>query len=154
MFDWVKKLFTGSSSEPELQIVEEAVESADAAGFSNSDSLFDDDFASTTTLQFASAWDVADRYLRDNPAPTPCTMHALVDAGAANLLEASELLDACQKIADHGYQFPINGVLLNDLSESDLLQFVHWQARVGVAKESYANELKIRELIEMFRASQ
>ena len=154
MFDWVKKLFLGSSSEPELQTAEEAGESANAADFSNSDSLLDDDFASTTTLQFASAWDVADRYLKDNPSPTPYTMHALVDAGAADLLDASELLDACQKIADHGYQFPINGVLLNDLSDSELLRFVRWQAQVGVAKESYANELKIRELIEMFRASQ
>lgn len=151
MFDWVKKLLTGSNSEPELQALEEA---GDSANSSNSESLFDDDLASTTTLQFASAWDVADKYLRNNPAPTPYTMHALIDAGAADLLDASELLDACQKIADHGYQFPINGVLLNDLSESDLLRFVHWQARVGVAKESYANELKIRELIEMFRASQ
>ena len=151
MFDWVKKLLTGSNSEPELQALEEA---GDSANSSDSESLFDDDLASTTTLQFASAWDVADKYLRNNPAPTPYTMHALIDAGAADLLDASELLDACQKIADHGYQFPINGVLLNDLSESDLLRFVHWQARVGVAKESYANELKIRELIEMFRASQ
>ena len=154
MFDWVKKFLTGSRSQPQETALNASAESSDAAAFSDSDSLFDDDFASTTTLQFASAWDVADRYLRDNPAPTPYTMHALIDAGAANLLDASELLDACQKIADHGYQFPINGVLLNDLSESDLLRFVHWQARVGVAKESYANELKIRELIEMFRASQ
>lgn len=151
MFDWVKKLLTGSNSEPELQAVEEA---GDSAGSSNSESLFDDDFASTTTLQFASAWDVADRYLRNNPAPTPYTMHALIDAGAADLLDASELLDACQKIAEHGYQFPINGVLLNNLSDSELLRFVRWQAQVGVAKESYANELKIREIIEMFRASQ
>ena len=154
MFDWVKKFLTGSRSQPQETALNASAESSDAAGFSDSDSLFDDDFASTTTLQFASAWDVADRYLRDNPTPTPYTMHALVDAGAADLLDASELLDACQKIADHGYQFPINGVLLNDLSESDLLRFVHWQAQVGVAKESYANELKIRELIEMFRASQ
>ena len=78
MFDWVKKLLTGSNSEPELQALEEA---GDSANSSNSESLFDDDLASTTTLQFASAWDVADKYLRNNPALTLYNAR-LIDAGA------------------------------------------------------------------------
>ena len=153
MFGWVKRVLSGSASGKNSQN-EVGLKRSAGADNNGSDSLFDDDLASKTTLQFASPWDVADKYLLNNPSPTPYTVHALVEAGAADLLDPVDLTTACQKIEEHGYQYPINPVLANALTEAELLKFVRWQAQVGVAKESYANEMKLRELMEMFRASQ
>ena len=40
MFDWVKKFLTGSRSQPQETALNASAESSDAAGFSDSDSLF------------------------------------------------------------------------------------------------------------------
>lgn len=104
------------------------------------------------TLQVATVWQVVDRFLTRNPAPTPFGVHALVDAGAANLLDPSELIQVCEKIREHGYQYPINPTLLQELKQSELLEFLRWHGQNEVEREYYANEMTLRELIQQFRA--
>ncbi len=96
---------------------------------------------------------MVDKFLVNNPTPTPFGIHALVAAGAANLLDPKELTEVCEKIQEHGYQYPINPTLANELRESELLDFVRWQSENEVDKESYANELGVKGLIEQFRMS-
>ena len=104
------------------------------------------------TLQVATVWQVVDRFLTQNPAPTPFGVHALVDAGAANLLDASELIQVCEKIQEHGYQYPINPTLLQELKQPELLEFLRWHGQNEVEREYYANEVTLRELIQQFHA--
>ena len=92
-----------------------------------------------------------DGFLTQNPAPTPYSVHALIAAGAADLAEPAELLQVCEKIQEHGYQYPLNPTLRSDLTESELLDFLVWQAGTGVDREEYRNENTIRELIGEFR---
>jgi hypothetical protein len=106
----------------------------------------------TDTLKLVSVWDVVDQFLTQNPQPTPYSVHALIDAGAANLLDPPELMQVCEKIQEHGYQYPINGVLLSNLDATELLGFLRWQSKSAVEKSAYDNEATISVLIEHFRA--
>ena len=105
------------------------------------------------TIQIATVWEVIDRFLQNNPSPTVYGVHALVEAGAANLLEPAELLQACEKIQEHGYQYPLNPTLINELEQGQLLEFLSWHGQNQIEIEFYANEATIRELIERFRMS-
>ena len=154
MFSWLKGIIAGIGDSDNQGNPNDGLQDGDGTNASQSDVAEEEDSLSTGTLKAVSAWDVADRYLQRNPSPTPFTVHALIEAGAADLLEASELLIACQKIEDHGYRHPINGVLLRELSKPELLDFIHWQARESVPKESYANENTILQLIDRFKISQ
>lgn len=134
MFKWLKKRLGGETNPP-------APRPADPS-----------DTTTTDTLKLVSVWDVVDQFLTQNPQPTPYSVHALIDAGAQNLLEVSELMQVCDKIQEHGYQYPINGVLLSNLDSSELLEFLRWQSKSIVDKSSYDNEASINVLIEHFRA--
>ncbi|WP_182870401.1 hypothetical protein [Stieleria mannarensis] len=137
MFAWLKKLVSGPAPPAASPDSPRTVPQSDLR----------------QTLQVATVWQVVDRFLTQNPAPTPLGVHALVDAGAANLLDASELIQVCEKIQEHGYQFPINPTLINELKPPELLEFLRWHQQHDVEPEYYANEATIRELIERFRAS-
>ncbi len=141
MFSWLKKLVARSDGRGK---------STERSGDGPRDGPRDDLRA---TLQVASVWQVVDRFLINNPSPTLFGVHALVHAGAANLLEPSELIQVCEKIQEHGYQFPINPTLMNELSKAELLEFLRWHGQNDVEREYYANESTIRELIERFRLS-
>lgn len=106
------------------------------------------------TLQIATVWEVVDRFLKNNPSPTPFGVHALVDAGAANLLEPTELFQACDKIQEHGYQYPLNPTLVNEMEPEEILEFVRWHGQNLIEQEYYANESTIRELVQKFRMNQ
>ena len=103
------------------------------------------------TIQLATVWEVVDRFLKNNPSPTVYGVHALVEAGAANLLEPAELFQACEKIQEHGYQYPLNPTLINELEQGEFLEFLSWHGQNQIELEFYANESTIRELIERFR---
>ncbi len=122
------------------------------AGKGQPDPVAQDEWNSTDTLKLVTAWDVVDRFLVNNPAPTPYSVHALIDAGAADLMDHAELLQACEKIQEHGYQYPLNGALVAKLDESELMDFLRWQSRTDIAKGCYDNEVKIGELVEHFRS--
>ena len=132
MLKWLKKLLVadGDSAPPE-----------------------EDEPPFTDKLQLVTVWGVVERFLENNPTPTPYSVNALVDACASDLLDPEELLKACDKIKEHGYQYPINGVLLSELEPAELLSYLRWHAKTGVPKECYDNEPKIRALIERFRSS-
>jgi hypothetical protein len=132
MFKWLKRLLVADEE---------------------STATVEDEPSFTDTLQLVTVWGVVERFLDNNPTPTPYSVNALVDAGASDLLDPNELLKACDKIKEHGYQYPINGVLLAELEPPELLSYLRWHKKTGVAKESYENERKVRELIQRFRSS-
>ncbi|MCO8124005.1 hypothetical protein NHH03_19835 [Stieleria sp. TO1_6] len=136
MFKWLKKIVSGSTP-PAPPTGSTVVSKA----------------ALQQTLQMATVWEVVDRFLVNNPSPTPYGVHALVDAGAANLMESSELFQVCEKIQEHGYQYPLNPTLRNELDPSELLEFLRWHGQNRIEKEYYANESTLRELIQQFRLS-
>ncbi|MCA9139175.1 MAG: hypothetical protein KDB00_20520 [Planctomycetales bacterium] len=135
MFNWIKKLVGASNATDQVP---------DQPRPQPTDNLRE-------TIHIVSVWSVVDRFLTNNPTPTPYGVQALVDAGAVNLLDSEELLQACEKIQEHGYQHPINPTLMNELSQTELLEFVRWHGQYAIEKEYYANEMTIRELIERFR---
>lgn len=135
MFKWIKNLVAGSSKPPQESQPpnREPIENL------------------RETIHVVSVWSVVDRFLTNNPTPTPYGVQALVEAGAVNLLDSDELLQACEKIQEHGYQHPINPTLINELTKPELLEFVRWHDQYQIELEYYANEMTIRELIERFR---
>ncbi|MCA9131657.1 MAG: hypothetical protein KDA45_00810 [Planctomycetales bacterium] len=103
------------------------------------------------TIQPLTIFNVVDRFLAQNPAPTPFGVHALIVAGATELMSPEEVLQACEKIQEHGYQYPLNPTLQAELSKAELLGFLRWQARSDIDVEAYQNENTIRQLIERYR---
>jgi hypothetical protein len=103
------------------------------------------------SIQPLTVMHVVDSFLTQNPAPTPYSVHALIKAGATELMTAEELLQACDKIQEHGYQYPLNPTLRRELHESELLSFLRWQAHADDALEAYQNENTLLELIERYR---
>jgi hypothetical protein len=136
MFNWLKKRL-GGVEKPEVDNYAPDVEMSPSA---------------MGTLHLVTVWDVVDQFLSQNPQPTPYSVHALIAAGAHNLLDTAELMQACDKIQEHGYQYPINGVLLANLDPSELLDFLRWQSTSAIEKGSYDNEANLSVLIEHFRA--
>jgi hypothetical protein len=96
--------------------------------------------------------DVVDAFLQQNPQRTPLGTLALVQAGAARLADSEQVRDACERIAAHGYQYPLSPTVQRELDRDHLLEFLRWQQAQGVGKEDYVNEHAVRGLIERFRA--
>jgi hypothetical protein len=96
--------------------------------------------------------EVVDTFLLQNPKPTPFGTHALIAAGAAELRDAHEVLAACEKIAAHGYAYPLSPTLGSVLVREELLAFLRWQAAAAIPQAEYAQEPSIRRLIARFRA--
>lgn len=138
MLNWITNLFTAKPAAPASSVV--PITTCMDSG--------------EETLQLATVWEVVDRFLTANPQPTVHGVHALLEAGAANLLEPNELIQVCEKIEQHGYQYPINPTLSRELSREELMEFFRWQRNNQIEKEYYANEATIRELIERFRLAQ
>jgi hypothetical protein len=105
------------------------------------------------TIRPLTVVDVMDNFLVQNPSPTPYSVHALINAGATELLTPGEVLEACYKIHQHGYQFPLNPTLQAELQSADLLKFLRWQEQSEIGVESYQNENTIRQLIKRFRGA-
>ncbi len=95
--------------------------------------------------------DVLDDFLTQNPQPTPYMVHALVSAGAADLPDSAAVLQLCELIQTHGYQYPLNPTLQNELKQSEILLYLRWQASAGADREEYRDQSTIRRLIERFR---
>ena len=94
---------------------------------------------------------VVDRFLTENPQRTPYGVHALIAAGATDFQDPAEVPRACAKIQEHGYQFPLNPTLRNELSADQWLEYLRWHVRQSVSKEEYEHEHRIRQLIQRFR---
>jgi len=95
--------------------------------------------------------DVVDAFLTQNPQSTPYSVHALIAAGGAELEDSQTVLQVCERIAAHGYQYPLNPTLREELKKHEILPYLQWQAASGVAREEYCNENTIRKLIRRFR---
>lgn len=137
MFWWKKKKQNPAGETPDLT---GQPESASARFLNLSD-----------TIRPLTVVDVMDNFLVQNPAPTPYSVHALIKAGVTELMTPGEVLEACHKIQQHGYQFPLNPTLQAELHSSDLLRFLRWQAQSEIGVEFYQNENTIRQLIKRFR---
>lgn len=129
MFGWLKKLFAAApeSSSPEASPPE--------------------------TERPLSVMDVVDAFLRQNPQRTPLGTLALIQAGATRLVDSEQVRDACERIATHGYQYPLSPTVQHELDKDQLLEFLRWQQAQGVGKDAYVNEHAVRGLIERFRAA-
>jgi len=95
--------------------------------------------------------DVVDAFLTQNPQSTPYSVHALIAAGGAELADSQTVLQACERIAAHGYQDPLNPTLREELKKHEILPYLQWQAASGIGREEYCNENTIRKLIRRFR---
>jgi hypothetical protein len=130
MFGWLKKLLPGaratesSASAPSEQAAARAVR---------------------------RVRDVFDDFLTQNPQPTPHMVHALVSAGAADLPDSEAVLQLCELIQTHGYQYPLNPTLQKELKQSEILPYLQWQASASTDREEYRDQSTIRHLIERFR---
>ena len=109
------------------------------------------DYVPSGTIKPLSVMQVVDNFLTQNPAPTPFGVHALIAAGATELLSGEELVEACEKIQEHGYQYPINPTLQHDLNHAEILRFLRWQSKTHVELDAYQDENTIRDLISRFR---
>ena len=127
MLGWLKRLFGGA-------------ESAAPAGP-----------ASAAARPRRELMDVVDAFLTQNPQPTPYGVHALLAAGVAELGDSQTALQACERIAEHGYQYPLNPTLRDELQDHEILPYLQWHAASGIAREEYRNENTIRKLIRRFR---
>jgi hypothetical protein len=130
MFRWLKQLFTATPPQPLAP--------------SRSDTR-----SPPATL---GVIDVADAFLQQNPQRTPLGTLALIRAGATGLQNSKEVREACEKIARHGYQYPLSPTVQRELDERHLLDFLRWQEAAGIGKEDYVNEHAVRALIQRFRA--
>ena len=95
--------------------------------------------------------DVVDAFLTQNPQHTVHGVHALVAAGAAELADSQTVLQACDRIEEHGYQYPLNPTLIRELKTREILPYLRWQAASTVSRDDYLNEHRISRLIHQFR---
>lgn len=95
--------------------------------------------------------EVMDAFLEQNPQPTPFMVHALLAAGAAHLSDSEAVVRVCEKIASHGYQYPLNPTLRRQLGHRELLPYLKWHADTQVERESYRDENSISMLVHQFR---
>lgn len=128
MFGWLKKLFAASP----------AAEPAAAAT------------AAAADEPPLAVMDVVDQFLRQNPQRSPLATLALIQAGATRLRDDRELLEACDRIAAHGYQYPLSPTVQREVPEGRLLQFLRWQRAIGAGKQDYETEHAVRDLIQRF----
>jgi hypothetical protein len=103
------------------------------------------------TLHVVTANEVAQRFLADNPHPPRSGVHALIRAGAANLLLPDELLRVEAEICRRGLPSPLCPTLRQELTPRELLEFIHWQAVTPAAPAAFAEADSVRGLIESFR---
>ncbi|MCO6456065.1 MAG: hypothetical protein J5I93_12265 [Pirellulaceae bacterium] len=94
--------------------------------------------------------DVVDQFLRQNPQRSPLATLALIQAGATRLRDDRELLEACDRIAAHGYQYPLSPTVQREVPEGRLLEFLRWQRSIGAGKQDYETEHAVRDLIQRF----
>lgn len=131
MFSWLKRLIGRSESSQRADV--EASPPAAARG------------------KPRELMQVVDAFLTQNPQPTLFGVHALIAAGAADLRDSETVLEACERIAVHGYQFPLNPTLRRELKTREILPYLQWQARNKIDPNDYLNENTILALVERFR---
>lgn len=104
-----------------------------------------------TKQEILSVETVLDAFLVRNPKKVVFMIHALVEAGGADLSDSDVVHAVCEKIETHGYQYPFNPTLRRELNSSEWLPFLQWHARSSIAHDDYLNENTILELINRFR---
>ncbi|OUT60714.1 MAG: hypothetical protein CBB71_06765 [Rhodopirellula sp. TMED11] len=146
MFRWLKSLVGSAPTapvEPEAPLISEATLRADDTQEIN---------LSQSTIKVASVWEVADQYIVDNPARTPFGVHALIMAGATNLMGPSELQEVCQKIQQHGLPDPINPTLRRELTAEELFDLLEWMNVNNIPQEHFRDEPSLMNMIRLFRS--
>jgi len=131
MFHWLKKLFTAAPATSPAAVPAAASPAAQPE-------------------RPLEVMDVVDQFLQQNPQRTPLATLALIRAGATRLQDCDQVLQACDKIAEHGYQYPLSPTVQSEVPRSRLLEFLRWQLATGVEKQDYANEHAVRALIQRF----
>ncbi|QDT61023.1 hypothetical protein SV7mr_35530 [Stieleria bergensis] len=146
MFRWLRSLVGSAPTapvEPESPLISEATLRADDTQEIN---------LSQSTIKVASVWEVADQYIVDNPAQTPFGVHALIMAGATNLMGHSELQEVCQKIQQHGLPDPINPTLRRELTAEELFDLLEWMNVNNIPQEHFRDEPSLMNMIRLFRS--
>jgi hypothetical protein len=148
MFGWLKKLFTtepaGISQDPPPAAGDRTI---------GDRTIGDRAIGDRAVQPPLAAMDVVDQFLRQNPQRTPLATLALIRAGATRLRSYDEVVEACEKIAAHGYQYPLSPTVQREVPTARLLEFLRWQQTMGVGKQDYENEHAVRALIQRFLAS-
>ena len=94
--------------------------------------------------------DTAKAYLALDKNMTPLGIQGLVTAGAARLKTTGDLLAVRQIIIVHGCDDPL-GWALEELKESECLDFIKWQARNGCTFRDYQSPEFFCQFVEKFR---
>ena len=95
---------------------------------------------------------VFEAFYEQNPEPTPYGIHALLEAGAADLEDYRQVLEVCTTIKNHCNMDPISPSLKKKLANQELLAFLRWHEANDIAKEEYRDGTSIEELVLTFRA--
>lgn len=146
MFRWLKSLVGSAPSkpaEPEAPLISEETLRVD-------DTQEID--ISQGTIKVASVWEVADQYIVSNPARTPFGVHALIMAGATNLMGPEELQEVCHKIQQHGLPDPINPTLRRELTDEELFNLLEWMNVNNIPQEQFREEPSIMDMLRLFRS--
>ncbi len=131
MFKWLKSLFGGGSSSPAPATPARTPE--------------------TATPGTLSVMEVTDRFIQANPTRTPFGVSALIEAGATELGSSQEVMQACDRIAEHGCMYPLSPTVLREVSKHEMLEFLRWNAEQGVKRDAYRDENTIRAVIGRYR---
>ena len=94
--------------------------------------------------------EVFEAFYEHNRQPTPFGIHALCEAGAAELRDDREVLAVCERIVNHCNFDPISPMLRKNLADEELLAFLRWHEASDIDKEEYQDGTA--ELIRRFRA--
>ena len=94
---------------------------------------------------------VVDEFYQRSRQQTPFGVHALVEAGAADLQSYEEVLEVCRLIVKHCNIDPIMPSLKKDLGKEQLLAFLRWHEANDIEKEEYRNGSSVRALLDRFR---
>ena len=99
-----------------------------------------------------SVSDVVYAFLVQNSQRTPLATLALVRAGAYRLSDSDQVRDACDSIAEHGYQYPLSPTVQREIPPHRLLDFLRWNEASRIGKGDYVNEHAVRGLIDRFQS--
>lgn len=98
-----------------------------------------------------SVLEVTDRFIQANPARTPFGVPALLAAGVTELGSSAEVMQACDRIAEHGCMYPLSPTIVREIGKHEILEFLRWNAGEGVSRDDYRDENTIRDLIGRYR---
>lgn len=135
MFDWLKK-----------RTKQKTTQSTETARTPTSAKAVDPDRPSRTAAEVFEAF--YDRH----KVPTPLGIHALIDAGAADLPSKEDVLYVCDQIRKHCDMEAFVPSARRELTDDELLPFLRWHQTSEVSQEAYYNADTVLQMIKRFRS--